>query len=130
MGLKCLYREVVQLGLDWDQRIPLTLQLELFEILQSFLKMEKVLFPRRVAFIESVLIEILLVFDGSNTVMGVGIYIRNHLKDGQIITRLLKNKVKLVPPDKNTTPRSELLSALICMRILNLGPFIYDISIF
>ena len=52
--------------------------------------------------------------------MGVSIYTRNHLKNGQIITRLLKNKVKLVPPDANTTPRSELLSALICMRILNL----------
>ena len=25
-----------------------------------------------------------------------------------------------MPPDANTTPRSELLSALICMRILNL----------
>ena len=112
LNLKCLYRKVVQLGLDWDQRIPLTLELELFEILQSFLKMEKVLFPRRVAFIESV-------FYGSNTTMGVSLYIRNHLKNGQIITRLLKNKVKLVPPDANTTPRSELLSALICMRILN-----------
>ena len=71
LNLKCLYRKVVQLGLDWDQRIPLTLELELFEILQSFLKMEKVLFPRRVAFIESVLIEILFFFDGSNTVIGV-----------------------------------------------------------
>ena len=52
--------------------------------------------------------------------MGVSIYIRNHLKNGQIITRLLKNKVKLVPLDANTTPRSELLSVLICMIILNL----------
>ena len=32
LNLKCLYRKVVQLGLDWDQRIPLTLELELFEI--------------------------------------------------------------------------------------------------
>ena len=108
------------LGLEWDQRIPQNLELELFEILQSFLSMEKVLFPRRVAFIESALIEILLFFYGSNTATGVSIYIRNHLKDGQIITRLLKNKVKLVPLDANTTPRSELLSTLICMRILNL----------
>ena len=70
----------MQLGLEWDQRIPLNLELELFEILQSFLKMEKVLFPTRVAFIESVLIEILLFFDGSNTAMEVSIYVRNHLK--------------------------------------------------
>ena len=55
------------LGLEWDQRIPRNLELELFEILQSFLSMERVLFPRRVAFIEAALIEILLFFDGSNT---------------------------------------------------------------
>ena len=82
--------------------------------------MEKVLFPRRVAFIESVLIEILFFFDGSNTTMEVSIYVRNHFANGTQCTRLLKNKVKLVPPDANTTPRSKLLSALICLRILNL----------
>ena len=82
--------------------------------------MEKVLFTRRVSFIESRLIEVLLFFDGSNTAMGVSIFIRSHLKNKKIITRLLKNKVKLVPADANTTPRNELLSALICMRILNL----------
>ena len=52
--------------------------------------------------------------------MGVSIYIRNHLKSVEIVTSLLKNKVKLVQLDANTTPRSELLSASICMRILNL----------
>ena len=82
--------------------------------------MEKVLFPRRVAYIEAVLIEILLFFDGSNTAMGVSIYVRNTMRDGKIITRLLKNKIKLVPSDANTTPRSELLAALICTRLLNL----------
>ena len=94
LNLKCLYRKVVLLGLEGDQRIPQNLELELFEILQSFLAMEKVLFPRRVAFIESVLIEILLFFYGRNTAMGISIYIKNHLNNGQIITRLLKNKVK------------------------------------
>ena len=108
------------LGLEWDQRIPRNLELELFEILQSFLSMEKVLFLRRVAFIEAVLIEILLFFDGSNTAMGVSIFIKNTMKNGKIITRLLKQKIKLVPSDANTTPRSELLAALICIRLLNL----------
>ena len=64
LNFKCLYRKVVLLGLEWDQRIPRNLELELFEILQSFLSIEKVLFPRRVAFIEAVLIEILLFFLG------------------------------------------------------------------
>ena len=59
------------LGLEWDRRIPRNLELELFEILQSFLSTERVLFPRRVVFIEAALIEILLFFDGSNTAMGV-----------------------------------------------------------
>ena len=56
LNLKVLYRKVVQLGLDWDQKIPQNLELEMFEILQSFLEMDKVLFPRQVAFIESILI--------------------------------------------------------------------------
>ena len=80
----------------------------------------EVLFPHRVAYIEAVLIEILLFFDGPNTAMGVSIYVRNTMRDGKIITRLLKNKIKLVPSDANTTPRSELLAALICTRLLNL----------
>ena len=37
----------------------------MFEILKPFLEMDKVLFPRRFAFIESVLIDIILFFDGS-----------------------------------------------------------------
>ena len=59
LNLKCLYRKVVLLGLEWDQRIPRNLELELFEILQSFLSMETVLFSRRIAFIEAVLIAVL-----------------------------------------------------------------------
>ena len=76
LNLKVLYRKVVQLGLDWDQMIPHNLELEMFEMLQPFLDKDKVIFSRRVAFIESVLIEILLSFDGSNTSMGVSIYIK------------------------------------------------------
>lgn len=52
--------------------------------------------------------------------MGASIFIRSHLKNKKIITRLLKNKVELVPADANTTPRSELLIALIYMTIINL----------
>ena len=57
-------------------------------------------------------------FDGSNTTLGVSIYVMNIFSDGQIIVRLLKNKIKLIPMDANTTPRAELLACLICMRLL------------
>ena len=44
LNLKCLYKKVVLLGLEWDQRIPRNLELE---ILQSFLSMERVLFSTK-----------------------------------------------------------------------------------
>ena len=55
---------------------------------------------------------VMVYFDGSNTALGVSIYIMNIFSDGQIIVRLLKTM------DANTTPRSELLACLICMRLL------------
>ena len=48
LNLKLLYGKVIQLALDWDQKIPQNLQLEMFEILKPFLEMDKILFPRRV----------------------------------------------------------------------------------
>ena len=119
-NLKVLYRKVIQLDLGWDEKVPKDIEEELLSFLRPFLKMDKVLFPRRVAFFEAAIIEILLFFDGSNTAMGVSIFIKNIFKCGKVIVRLLKNKVKLVPNDANTTPRSELLSCLICMRICTL----------
>ena len=48
LNLNVLYMKVVKLGLDWDQKIPQNLEPERVEILQPFLEMDKVLFPRRV----------------------------------------------------------------------------------
>ena len=120
LNLKCLYREVVNLKLDWDEKVPPAIEDQLFLYLKPFLKMEKVLFPRRVAFLEAVIIEFLLFYDGSNAAVGAAIYVRNIFRDGTEIIRLLRNKVKLVPSDANTTPRSELLACLVCLRMYHL----------
>ena len=90
----------------------------MFASLCPFLKMEEVLFARKVCFIDADRIIVMIYFDGSNTALGVSIYVMNIFSDGQIIVRLLKNKIKLIPKDANTTPRAELLACLICMRLL------------
>ena len=52
LNLKTLYRKVVDLKLDWDQPTPKEIEDELFTSLCPFLKMEEVLFARRVCFID------------------------------------------------------------------------------
>ena len=119
LGLMAPYNlNLKDLKLDWDQPTPKEIEDELFTFLCPFLKMEEVLFARRVCFIEADKVVVMVYFDGSNTALGVSIYVMNIFSDGQIIVRLLKNKIKLIPMDANTTPRAELLACLICMRLL------------
>ena len=120
LNLKYLYRQVVDLKLEWDELVPEHIVTKLFSYLKPFLKMESVLFPRRAAYLEAAILEFLLFYDGSDIGLGVSIFVRNIFKDGSEITRLFRNKVKLVPSDANTTPRSELLACLICLRMYTL----------
>ena len=56
---------------------------------------DKKRFPRRVAFIEASVLEILVFFDGSLQGVGVSVVIKNIFKDKEPIIRLLKNKSKI-----------------------------------
>ena len=86
LNLKTLYRKVVDLKLDWDQPTPKEIEDELFTFLCA----------RRVCFIDADRIVVMIYFDGSNTALGVSIYVMNIFSDGQIIQGVLFSMSKVI----------------------------------
>ena len=122
-NLKFIYSKVTKLDIDWKDEISTDLKAEMTKAITLMFGIEKLKFPRRVAFIEATTIEVLFFFDGSLQGVGCSTVIKNIFKDKPPIIRLLKNKCRVTGKDCNTAPRSELMSCLIASRVYDILKF-------
>lgn len=119
-NFKFVYRKLVGQQLDWNDEVGDDIKEEMKTAITMMFNVDKMKFPRRVAFIEAVAIEVLVFFDGSLSGVGVSTVIKNIFKDKPPILRLLKNKSRVTSQDCNTAPRAELLAALIATRVYDI----------
>ena len=63
--------------MEWDEVASKDIADELFLCLCPYLKMEEVLFTRRVAYMNADSIVLMLYFDGSNTAIAVSMYVKD-----------------------------------------------------
>lgn len=119
-GFKFHIRECAELKSDWDTKLPPDLAKKITSTVKLCLKAENLEFPRQALFPEAVEVSVDLYFDGSMSAVGTVVVMKNVFADGKVIYRFLKSKSKLTGKDIVTCPRSELLSAVICVRVFNI----------
>ena len=117
MNLKFLFRKLIHQELGWDDLLKGDNLEEAKRYILLLFNLEKIQLPRQALFFNAKKITFQIFFDGSLQGIACTVLVKNQFQDGRIVTRLLKNKAKVTSHDCNTTPRSELLSALISSRL-------------
>ena len=118
---KLIFQKTCELKLDWDEKLPQSLQEEFQKWMNELPELDKVTVNRcflpskegKICFIASF-------SDSSNVGLGVNTYIISEDKDGTRKSELAFCKAKVLPlKQKYTTPRSELAAAQLNARAAN-----------
>ena len=125
--LKCVFQEVCQIGLDWDNELPTKQLNAVRKWLQNLAKIESLEFPRHaITFLKKDLMSCQLIgfSDSSQGAFGVAIYARLESKEG-IDSNLIFAKSRVAPP-KRTLPQKELLGAVLLSNVLSTVQGVYS----
>ena len=124
LQLKILFQDIGRAEInDWDQEVDGKLKQRFIDIIED-IRHTKTVMVNRCYFttiddmndIESV--QLHGFGDASNVVFGSNVYVRVQKKE-EIHVELVTSKIRVAPLKKETTPRSELLSALTTARLIN-----------
>ena len=119
--LKCLFQEICQIGLDWDDSLEYQLVKRWEEIIDD-MKKTATIEASRCVFQQIDPGEIMSVdlhgfADASNVAYGANVYLRITTSSG-VSVQLIASKTRVAPLKKETIPRLELLAALTLARLI------------
>lgn len=121
MIAKCLFQELWQLGLHWDDEVPEELHAQFCHWLEGINVLKQWQIPRcYMVHSWSSLEGVELHAFGDASVKGYGavVYLRVPSSDGKFATAMVVSKAKVAPLQKVTLPRLELLGSLLAARLL------------
>ena len=122
MGARFLFQDVWRLGIDWDEKLPESLESVFNKWLSSLSFLERVVIPRRyfdVNWAECVHnIELHAFGDASLKGYGAVVYLRCQLSSGEIWSVLCRSCARVAPLERKTLPRLELLGSLVTAQLL------------
>ena len=114
-------QELWQIGVDWDQELPSTIQEKWIRLLKEMTELNSIKFQRHLLFTGAVSeIPTLCVFsDASEEAFGACAYIRIRKDDGTYQAKLIAAKSRVAPLKQLSIPRLELLAAVLAARLAN-----------
>ena len=122
MTAKCLFQELWQIGLDWDEEVPAELQKSFMHWLAGLKLLRTWEIPRcycPVPWCDFTSLELHAFGDASEKGYGSVVYLRFCHSDGTYTSSLVISKARVAPVKKVTLPRLELLGSLLAARLLD-----------
>nr|XP_033949987.1 uncharacterized protein LOC117454852 [Pseudochaenichthys georgianus] len=120
--VKCLFQELWERGIGWDEQLPSDLAEKWDQWCAELPKLHLVAIPRWYQ-IEiqpnSQTIKLHVFCDASEKAYSAVAYLQGKNKDGEVVTSFVASKSKVAPLKKMSVPRLELMGALIGARLGN-----------
>ena len=117
--MKVLFQELCQTKVEWDGKLEGNLIQVWKQLLDEMKYLNSVRIPR--CYFQSGPLELQLhgFSDASDRAYAAVIYMRSCYTDGRIDVRLVSSKSRVAPLKKQSTPRLELLGAVLLARLVN-----------
>ena len=107
-----------QLGLDWDDEVPLAVQETWISLLREIKELNTVSFERCLTVVNAVEPPMLCVFaDASQDALGACAYARQRKDDNTYGVKFIAAKSRVSPPKQLTIPRLKLQAAVLASRL-------------
>ena len=107
-----------QLGLDWDDELPIAVQKNLISLFQEIKELDSVSFDRCLTVVNAVEPPMLCVFaDASQDALGACAYTRQRKDDNTYAVKFIAAKSRVSPLKQLTIPRVELQAAVLASRL-------------
>ena len=107
-----------QLGLDWDDEVPLAVQETWISLFQEIKELDSVFFERCLTVVNAVEPPMLCVFaDASQDALGACAYARQRKDDNTYAVKFIAAKSRVSPLKQLTIPRLELQAAVLASRL-------------
>lgn len=120
VSAKLILQELWQIGLHWDESVPIDLHSRWVKLRSQMQEINHLSIPRCVKFaLTSRSIQIHGFCDASQSAYGACIYIRSMIKNNEYRTELLCSKSRVAPLKVVSLPRLELLAAVLLAHLVN-----------
>ncbi|XP_068735300.1 uncharacterized protein [Montipora capricornis] len=107
-----------QLGLDWDDKIPLAVQETWISLFQEIKELDNVFFERCLTIVHAVELPMLCVFaDAPQDALGACAYARQRKNDNTYTVKFIAAKSRVSPLKQLTIPSLELQAAVLASRL-------------
>ena len=107
-----------QLGLDWDDELPIAVQENWISLFQEIKELDSVSFERCLTVVNAVEPPMLCVFaDASQDALGACAYTRQRKDDNTYAVKFIAAKSRVSPLKQLTIPRLELRAAVLASRL-------------
>ena len=121
--LKILFQNATRLKLNWDDDLPVGIEVSLRKMINEIRLQKQYVIPRcydsRAEKKETVSIDLIGFSDASPSAYGACVYVRIEKEDGSIDVSLVASKSRVAPiKNKQTIPRLELLGNLVLSRLI------------
>ena len=111
-------QQLWQLGVEWDEDLPPTIQRKWISLFQEMKELEKVSLERCLLAANCQEAPVLCVFaDASQEAFGTCMYVRQKRSDDVYNVKFIAAKSRVVPLRQLTTPRLELQAAVLASRL-------------
>lgn len=120
--VKCLFQELWERGISWDEQLPTDLAEKWDQWCAELPRLHLVAIPRWYHIEiqpKSQTLKLHIFCDASEKAYSAVAYLQGPNKDGDIVTCFVASKSKVAPLKKMTLPRLELMGALIGARLAN-----------
>lgn len=120
--VKCLFQDMWQRGISWDEKLPDDLSQSWQQWCAELCQLHQIAIPRWYGTVtqQNGQAQVLHVFsDASEKAYGAAAYLQGQTTGGEPMTRLVMSKSRVAPIKKLTLPRLELMGALIAARMGN-----------
>ncbi|XP_055622044.1 uncharacterized protein LOC129765659 [Toxorhynchites rutilus septentrionalis] len=119
---KLILREVSLLSMEWDEPVPQDIVLKWRRFRDELTCLNQLRVPRWISSANAMVVELHGFSDASDVAFGACLYSRVIHKDGTVTMHLICSKSRILPKKTNkgkpiTTPRAELLAALLLSRL-------------
>lgn len=115
---KIILQKIWQLGIDWDEAVPLELHTMWAQFYEQIQSINEIHIPRHVLCVKPVKIQFHCFSDASELAFGGCIYVRTTDMEGQHFVHLLCAKSRIAPLKSITLPRLELCGALLLSKLV------------
>ncbi|XP_018398110.1 PREDICTED: uncharacterized protein LOC108776097 [Cyphomyrmex costatus] len=116
---KLLMQEMWQLGIHWDESVPLSIYSKWSVFRSQFVELNNLSIPRCVGSLDDGAVQLHGFCDASQRAYGACIYIRSRDSQSGFSVNLLCSRTRVAPLKAVSLPRLELCAALLLSQLLN-----------